>query len=533
MSKYASTDPEFFRPLVFSGLSFNFITDAILDFFNGNRDSQRQIDEKSISQLLKELTRETAAPLTEKVKSVIEKKKESKELTELVPKRTDKESVSTYESNKTSLDQERLNDGTYKFTPKGEFSGVVQVQRIDPASGKLLQDYDTLVYDKGKVSFVMPGLNGQSRVSGFSKMFKEAEVSVQVPVQEKQQRENIIAPAPQGPVMQNPQVQQVEPSIGEPIPTPKRDIPAPAAAIKTEKTISPVKQPPKPLETKKTLSLQDRIFSMLDLGKEIQAGLKKHAELARQRNSEKPPAPLRSDTPKPDSRAAVESPVAEQVGPLSQRSDQGPQASQPRVEEADSVQSRSGQGSSAHPTPLDQDLKAAIDKRMAELGKSMTMYETMIRISDRHNKEGELNHWKNNKKEAEAEIELLKAKLAGASDVELENKALNLNEAASRSNQSYQELSALRPKKTPEEMAAIVKEIEASQKRRLETRPGEVRASAKALPDQRHKRTPEEMDARLRQIEANQKRRLEARQSDIRGPSPTPRVGQRHTKKGI
>ena len=310
MSKDKSKDQGLFRPLVFSGLSFDFITNTIYEFFKGNSDPKVKEEAKTISQLLNELTRKDAVPLTEKIKSVIEEKKNSKELTALEPKKTDKEAVSTYESNKSSLEQERLADGTYKFTPKGEFSGVVQVQRKDPSSGKLLEDYDTLVYDKGKISFVMPGLNGQSRISEFAKLFKEAEVSVKVPAQEKKKTEAAVdAPTPQRPSTQKAQAQQPEPSIGDPIPSTKRDMPSPQQNIATPKPVAPApkKDTPSvkaPKPQTKPVSRQQMASDIFNLGKEIQAELKREADRARQNISQKPAAPLSSATKKPDTMQA-------------------------------------------------------------------------------------------------------------------------------------------------------------------------------------------------------------------------------------
>ena len=517
MSKDKSKDQGLFRPLVFSGLSFDFITNTIYEFFKGNSDPKVKEEAKTISQLLNELTRKDAVPLTEKIKSVIEEKKNSKELTALEPKKTDKEAVSTYESNKSSLEQERLADGTYKFTPKGEFSGVVQVQRKDPSSGKLLEDYDTLVYDKGKISFVMPGLNGQSRISEFAKLFKEAEVSVKVPAQEKKKTEAAVdAPTPQRPSTQKAQAQQPEPSIGDPIPSTKRDMPSPQQNIATPKPVAPAPKKdtpsvkaPKP-QTKK-VSLQDRASDIFYLGEEIQAELKKEAERAKQRNSEKPaaPFPLSSGTPKsettyqappskpaPDqavaaaaekaarAKAAEKEKAAEEERQAEQTArERDAQVERERVAEwerqmaikeqalfvkqaarlererqaaLEKERKQAAQKSKQAVVPLSAESKVDatrqsdsktpapsidIGKEILKLQKDIELSVAMIRIADRRQNAIISEHWKDNKRESEKELELLIAKARGASKESLEEKTAELKKLRLKTTESYKEFS--------------------------------------------------------------------------------------------
>jgi hypothetical protein len=113
-----------------------------------------------------------AEAINKEVNKAIDDKIEDKTLTNLSPSQPDAKTT-TYNHKKSSLTQTGNDEDGYKFNTKGDFSGVLRVQRI-MENGELSEDnVDVVEYENGKPIAVSMAKEGKCRIADIGLIERE------------------------------------------------------------------------------------------------------------------------------------------------------------------------------------------------------------------------------------------------------------------------------------------------------------------------------------------------------------------------
>lgn len=166
---------------VYSGGDGTFLNKAMFDYFNLDDELDYTEKEKKLKEQIREdaLAEEKKRELYDAVKAKVDGALKAGNLKDVdpVPHDSDENSVS-YKVDGHSLDQKDLGDGMFEFSPGGQFTGVLRVERTD-SNGELLPDsVDIIEYKNGKPVSVIPGPEGKTRVADFGLLSQQAGISV-------------------------------------------------------------------------------------------------------------------------------------------------------------------------------------------------------------------------------------------------------------------------------------------------------------------------------------------------------------------